>query len=104
MSNDSPDDRARAENILKDLLEHGPIDSTDHWENFNAGGNATRPRTEILLAGIDSDKSGAAIRVGEFKLLVGNWGTDTWCDLNVSGYVSVMQFCPNINLLSGWAY
>ena len=35
------------------------------------------PRTEIVLAGIDSDKKGAAIRVGDYKLLIGSdWGAD----------------------------
>ena len=34
------------------------------------------PRTEIVLAGIDSDKKGAAIRVGDYKLLIGDWGAD----------------------------
>ena len=44
------------------------------------------PRQEVLLAGIDVDRGAAAIRVGDLKLLVGSWGGDTWCDLNVSGY------------------
>ena len=32
-----------------------------------------------MLAGIDVDKSGAALRVGDLKLLLGGWGADTWC-------------------------
>ena len=39
----------------------------------------------MLLAGIDIDKHGAALRLGRYKLLVGAWGSGAWCDLNVSG-------------------
>ena len=54
----------------------------DQWGALSNGGDwdavSQTPRTEVLLAGIDIDKQGAAIRVGDFKLLVGNWGADTW--------------------------
>ena len=64
----------------------GPIDSINHWTSLTSGGGGTPPRKEIVLAGIDSDKSGAAIRIGDYKLLVGAWGADTWCDLNITGF------------------
>lgn len=67
-------------------MKAGPIDSVDHWGSLSSGGKGAAPRTEVVLAGIDSDKQGAAIRVGDFKLLVGSWGTDTWCDLNMTGF------------------
>ena len=63
--------------------------------------SGTGPRTEILLAGIDVDKQGATIRVGDYKLLVGNWGADTWCDLNVSGLSPVYPAEPASNPLIG---
>uniref|UniRef100_A0A7S2BUN3 Sulfatase N-terminal domain-containing protein n=1 Tax=Haptolina brevifila TaxID=156173 RepID=A0A7S2BUN3_9EUKA len=87
------------------MLEIGPIDSIDAWDAMVATAAGTQrtsngksaageeevaeitpPRAEVLLAGIDIDKRGAALRVGRYKLLVGSWGTDTWCDLNVSGH------------------
>ena len=85
LSMDSTVDRAAAETVLSPLLSQGPIDSVDQWAAITA---ATRdgPRQELLLAGIDVDRGVAAIRLGDLKLLVGSWGGDTWCDLNVSGF------------------
>lgn len=75
------------------------------WTATNPDGtgsvSGTGPRTEILLAGIDVDKQGAAIRVGDYKLLVGSWGADTWCDINVSGLSPVYPAEPASNPLIG---
>ena len=69
--------------------DEGAVDSIDHWASLEALVHGAPPppppRAELLLAGIDSDKQGAAIRVGPHKLLVGRWGDGRWCDLNVSG-------------------
>lgn len=71
-------------------LRTGAIDSIDAWGALLATANGKAPvqapRDEVLLAGIDVDKQGAALRVGRHKLLVGSWGDDRWCDLNVSGF------------------
>jgi hypothetical protein len=92
----------------------GPIDSVDQWAYLSAGGGSRDsagiggdsdsgdsvavsggdPRTEVLLAGIDTDKKGAAIRVDDYKLLVGMWGADTWCDLNITGYSPAARCSP----------
>jgi hypothetical protein len=89
LSGDSAAARSAAQKQLAPLLAAGAIDSVDQWAAISAGASASLsdadPRTEVLLAGIDSDKHGAAIRVGAYKLLIGDWGADTWCDLNVSG-------------------
>jgi hypothetical protein len=66
--------------------DDGPIDSVDHWAALVSGAEDPPPRSEVLLAGIDTDKRGAAIRAGDYKLLVGTWGSGAWCDLNRSGY------------------
>ena len=42
----------------------GPIDSIDQWAALSGedlGDAAADPRTEVLLAGIDSDKRGAGV-------------------------------------------
>ena len=52
------------------------------------------PREEIVLAGIDIDKKGAAIRSGPYKLLLGSWGSGKHCDLNISGYSPVYPVPP----------
>eukprot|EP01047_Picozoa_sp_COSAG01_P028448 COSAG01_NODE_1910_length_8928_cov_33.079964_3_plen_320_part_00 len=88
LSNDVEGDRAAAWQLLNHTLSVGPIDSVDQWAALSS--NSTVPlRNEILLAGIDTDKQGAAIRIGDFKLIVGDWGgtkKETWCDLNMSGF------------------
>ena len=72
------------------MIALGPIDSADHWQAFQnatlAAYDSAAPRSEVVLAGLDLDKpSAAAIRVGRLKLLVGEWGAGSWCDLNASG-------------------
>ena len=104
LSNDTPAQRTVARKKIQHLLSVGPIDSIDQWGALTvaaaaagAGGGAAAPagadpRTELLLAGVDIDKHGAAIRVGRHKLLVGDWGGGgrpnstlvSWCDLNRS--------------------
>jgi hypothetical protein len=84
LSRDTPAERAAAEAVLAPLLAAGPIDSVDQWAALAAAA-PTGDRTELVLAGYDVDRASAAVRVGQYKLLVGGWGTGTWCDLNVSG-------------------
>src|SRR6056297_529864 len=83
----------------------GPIDSLSHWHSIAMSVSSptttslvnspthsihgASPRSEILLSGFASDRSSAAIRVGELKLLVGRWGSPLWCDLNASGFSPV---------------
>ena len=89
LSNDSAASKAAAQAKLAPLLKVGPIDSVDQWVSLSTGGGGAGgaegaaaaasavvvgPRTELLLAGIDVDVEGAAIRVGDYKLLVGDWG------------------------------
>lgn len=111
LSKDSADDAAAARKTLGHIFEIGPIDSIDQWAALNGQtydqqalwssspvtqNSATDgPRTEVLLAGIDSDKRGAAIRVGDYKLLIGDWGADTWCDLNRTGFSPVFPAAPS---------
>lgn len=85
LSRDTPSQHAEAKIALKEIMSQGPIDSVDHWNVMSTDGSEA-PREEIVLAGIDVDKQGAALRVGDLKLLVGSWGIDTWCDLNMTGY------------------
>jgi len=85
LTKDSATERAAAEKALATIMKVGPIDSVDQWAALSTG-NQTGARDEILLAGIDIDKKGAAIRSGKWKLMVGSWGSPTWCDLNVSGH------------------
>ena len=106
LSGDSAAAKQQAAASLAPLLQAGAIDSIDQWASLSAGsapgkGGATaaaaavaNPRTEVVLAGIDSDKKGAAIRIGDYKLLVGDWGADTWCDLNSSGLSPVWPAPP----------
>ncbi len=105
LSKDSPGDAAAARKTIAHIFEIGPIDSVDQWAALNGQGHrgeastssspaADGPRTEVLLAGIDSDKRGAAIRVGNYKLLIGDWGVDTWCDLNRTGFSPVFPAPP----------
>jgi len=84
LSTDTADERADAEKQLAPILSVGPTDSVDQWGSLS-GTAESALRTEIVLAGIDVDKSGAALRVGDLKLLLGGWGVDTWCDLNTTG-------------------
>lgn len=111
LSKDSAEDLAAARKALSHTFEIGPIDSIDQWAALNgqdymqhapgSSSPATQPsvtdgpRTEVLLAGIDSDKRGAAIRVGHYKLLIGDWGADTWCDLNRTGFSPVFPAQPS---------
>lgn len=104
--------------MLSHIYQIGPIDSVDQWAALNgqtsnrdgapadtdhgagatvasASANLDGPRTEVLLAGIDSDKRGAAIRVGDYKLLIGDWGADTWCDLNRTGFSPIAPAAPS---------
>ena len=106
---DSPEDAAAARKTIAHIFAIGPIDSVDQWSALNGESHsqalapsrsglqfaaADGPRTEVLLAGIDSDKRGAAIRVGDYKLIIGDWGADTWCDLNRSGFSPVFPAAP----------
>ena len=109
----SEEEQSAARLLLAPLLKAGPIDSIDAWAslldaaNGRAAGNPldTAPRTdvrsEVLLAGIDIDKQGAALRVGKYKLLVGAWGSSTWCDLNVSGHSPAYPAPPAAEGLGG---
>lgn len=98
MSQLSPDERRASVAMLSEILATGPIDSVDQWAALANGGSwkglEGQPRSEILLAGIDIDKKGAAIRVGDLKLLVGSWGSDIWCDLNITGFSPVAPAAP----------
>ncbi len=108
LSKDSPGDAAVARKAIAHIFEIGPIDSIDQWAALNGQSHgqvpstltsralqfSDGPRTEVLLAGIDSDKRGAAIRVGDYKLLIGDWGADTWCDLNRTGFSPVFPAPP----------
>ena len=82
LSHDDSTARAKAEATLAPFLL--AQDSVNQWPALSAGLEQGE-RNEILLAGIDSDQKGAAIRVGDLKLLVGSWGSPLWCDLNVTG-------------------
>ena len=89
LSGDTSHDQAKARAAISELLLAGPIDSVDHWAVLSTGGkggNTSWPRSEVLLAGVDTDKQGAAIRIGQYKLMVGQWGAGTWCDLNKTGF------------------
>eukprot|EP00039_Didymoeca_costata_P002585 m.61271 g.61271 ORF g.61271 m.61271 type:complete len:595 (+) comp11392_c0_seq1:355-2139(+) len=98
ISNENPETQNVTLHGLEPLLQAGPIDSVNHWENMMAvSTRRIEPRSEILLAGFDIDKQGAAIRVGSYKLLVGNWGDDRWCDLNVSGLSPIAPAPPSNN-------
>jgi hypothetical protein len=108
--------RADASRALRPLLESAAggdaTDSIDHWQAMVAtktggGGEGAGspppkpPRGEILLAGVDNDKQGAAIRVGPHKLLVGAWGDPRHCDLNVSGMSPAFPAPPDSGGLGG---
>ena len=111
LSTGSPGDAAAARKTIAHIFAIGPIDSVDQWSALSGESHrqaasapsssalqlsaADGPRTEVLLAGIDSDKRGAAIRVGDYKLLIGDWGADTWCDLNRSGFSPVFPAAPS---------
>jgi arylsulfatase I/J len=96
VAGDAPAERRAADAALAPLLAAGPIDSVDQWAALVAAANATvaPPRTEIVLAGIDVDRQAAAIRVGDFKLVVGGWGEGKHCDLNVSGHSPAYPVAP----------
>ena len=91
LANDNAASAAAARTALAPLLRAGPIDSIDHWMAIRSTSDATLPppRTEILLAGVDIvapwSRRGA-IRVGRYKLILGDWGDPRWCDLNRSGF------------------
>ena len=86
LSRDGASGRAAGWSALAPVLRLGPVDSVDQWAALSRG-SANGSRTELPLAGFDDDHpQTAALRSGAYKILVGDWGSDQWCDLNISGY------------------